>query len=384
MFGFFFNIKKMTSQDLLRFLLPLVFSLQVGSVLANTEVPRQCIADLEDLAQFLPVNDSGASAELADHGNAIAKAFQNARQEAAQAADNTACDKILRSYLRSWRPGHLGLAAVPAQGGAAGAAAVADNKAQGDPRAPQFRILGKDTLLFVFGSFEDRYKARVKAMLADHRAELESHKNWIIDVRANVGGSDSTYAPLLLWLLDGEFPQHKVEWLVTPANIRAQEQLCATVSDPNACSAKFEPIIKAMRAAAPGTFVLSSGKKFEFEHPPKGEPHPPARVAVLVDHGCGSSCEQFLLEARTSFRVKLLGRPSYGALDYSNLRRHSLPSGRVLNYATSRTTRLPDMMIDQIGIAPDLLLPKPADDAAREAEVLQVQRWLETGSFGPL
>ena len=78
-------------------------------------------------------------------------------------------------------------------------------------------------------------------------------------------------------------------------------------------------------------------------------------MAVLVDNACASSCEEFLLAARQSFHVKLIGRNNYGALDYSNLRRHTLPSGvRQLQYATSRAQ-----------------------------EIVRVQHWLEGGSLRP-
>ncbi len=110
------------------------------------------------------------------------------------------------------------------------------------------------------------------------------------------------------------------------------------------------------------------------------EPRRPARVAVLVDRDCASSCEEFLLAARQSFHVKLIGRNSEGALDYSNLRLHALPSGvRQLQYATSRSARLPQLQVDLGGIMPDIYLPPPKDEAGRAQEIVRVQRWLEGG-----
>ena len=107
----------------------------------------------------------------------------------------------------------------------------------------------------------------------------------------------------------------------------------------------------------------------------------PRRIGILIDRPCGSSCEQFLLEARQSFKVKLYGRPTAGALDYSNLRPHTLPSGqRVLWYATSRSLRLPTFPIDAGGVQPDEYLPPPADGAAYDAEVDTVRARLESPS----
>jgi C-terminal processing protease CtpA/Prc len=107
-------------------------------------------------------------------------------------------------------------------------------------------------------------------------------------------------------------------------------------------------------------------------------------VAILIDGGCASSCEQFLLTTRQSFNVKLIGRRTYGSLDFSNLRPFALPSGeRLLWYATSRSLRIPDLPVDLAGIPPDIYLPLAKGDHAKEEEVNRVQSWLEGGSLAP-
>ena len=104
------------------------------------------------------------------------------------------------------------------------------------------------------------------------------------------------------------------------------------------------------------------------------------RVAVLVDKRCGSTCEEFLLVARQSLKVKLFGQSSAGSLDYSNLRPFTLPSGkRLLMYATSRSLRLPQFSVDAAGIPPDQVLPVPVDAAGSEEAIVEVQRVLESG-----
>jgi hypothetical protein len=371
--------------------LPLVLVLPVGASAADTPyTPAQCVADLDDLNAFIEANDAGAADALADHGPAIRQAFDKARQDAAVAEDMKTCGRLMHAYARTWRPGHISVSPTPgnetreevkADPQAAQAAQLAqlDPQPAADPNAPRLRVLGRNTILFVIPTFNDRYAPDMKKLVADNRAALASHKNWIIDVRGNGGGSDSTYEPLMGWLLDGDLRGYRTEYFVTPANIKAQEEICARTSDPDGCNRHMEPVLAKMRTAAPGSFVLAGTNRIEYEKV-KLEAKRPARVAVLADHGCGSSCEQFVLEARTSYRVKVLGRPTYGSLDVSNLRPHVLPSGRAqLNYATTRTTRLPDMRIDTIGVAPDILLPKPLDEAGRETELRQVQRWIEGG-----
>ena len=191
--------------------------------------------------------------------------------------------------------------------------------------------------------------------------------------------------PLLPWIASGERVDVGVEWLSTPANIASQETICALYAPGNAsCTAHMAQAVTRMRSVQPGQFVAQNADGPMAYAPFSGQAGQPARVAVLVDRDCGSSCEQFLLAARQSFRVKLIGRNSGGALDYSNLRMQPLPSGlRQLAYATSRSTRLPHLQVDLDGIMPDIYLPPPKDEAGRADEIVRVRRWLEGGTLRP-
>lgn len=360
-----------------RIVLALSMALHVSAAAASASPAIACQADLADLARFMKANDAGADAHLANHGAAIGRAFETARAAAARAVDAAACDGLLQTYLHAWRPTHLQL--IPAAGTAAGAASA---PVETDPRAPRLRMLDEDTALLVLPSFNHGYGQAIAALLAEHRGALASRKHWIVDVRANDGGADDSFAPLRPWLLDGRVHRHGVEYLVTPANIQSQQDVCDYVGEPAACARQIAPLVAGMRAAPAGSFVLSGRQRFDAV-PVATEAGRPARVAILTDRACGSSCEQFVLEARTGWRVKVVGRQTMGALDYSNLRPYKLASGRILFYATSRSTRLPDMHIDAGGIQPDILLPAPAGAAGRDAEVDMVRHWLAGNAMQP-
>ena len=140
-----------------------------------------------------------------------------------------------------------------------------------------------------------------------------------------------------------------------------------------------------MRSVEPGQYISQDDAGVvQFERIKQGERQRPSRVAILVDDRCASSCEEFLLIARQSFSVKLVGQSTFGSLDYSNLRPYDLPSGqRVLWYATSRSMRLPNYPVDLGGIPPDVYLPARSEDPDPEGEVERVKRWLEGGSLVP-
>ncbi len=350
-----------------------------------------CTKDLEAVPGFLMENDAGARDLLTQRGEpALAAALLRARADAAQIADDKACLALLNSYVKLWRKGHLWISASPA---AEAPAAAPTSSAPAAPsalpdvasaaRQPTLRVLSARTLLIHLPSFSPPHRAALEALLRKQRAVLLSRPNWIIDVRDNDGGADSSYAPLLPWLGAEQPVNVGVEWLATPANQRAHEQICARYAPGDASCAQFaQSVLAALRAVPAGSWARVQAERFVFERGPAAEKRRPQKVAVLMDKDCGSSCEQFLLTARQGFGVKLLGRPSFGALDYSNMRPYALPSGRRdLWYATSRSLRLPQLPVDTLGVLPDILLPElhSAGDAA--AEVQAVQRWLEGGTL---
>ena len=83
----------------------------------------------------------------------------------------------------------------------------------------------------------------------------------------------------------------------------------------------------------------------------------PARVGIVTDERNGSTAEQFLLDARQSLKVKTFGVPTAGVLDVSNMNFVESPCGDYeLGYSISRSYRLPDLPIDDIGVQPDYFL----------------------------
>jgi hypothetical protein len=329
-------------------------------------------------------NDAGGKDELAQQGQAhFDAALSRARSEAARASDDEGCDAIIKAYLKAWRKGHLALMDAPASGGRDTPAAHGLGAAQPE-RMPTVRLLSPRVALLTLPSFAEQYREPLVALLKRHREALASRPNWILDVRGNGGGSDSSYASLLPWLLPEERQDVGADWLSTPANIVGQEQVCALAAPGDAQCLKFSGQAAArMRMTTAGRYIAQEeGPSIQYVRVEKPEPRRPRRVVVLMDRGCGSSCEEFLLTVRQAFGVKLVGQPSAGTLDYSNLRPHTLPSGRrILWYATSRSHRLPELPADVAGIQPDVYFPRPGSAGERDEEIVRVQRWLESGSF---
>ena len=356
--------------------------------LGQSKVANLCAKDLEAIPGFLLENDTGAKDELAQFGQKhFDDALAEAKATASQVSDANGCEEALNHYVSAWRKGHLWVSsappvpAKPAAGTSPATTAAAPLKHE-----PKFQILSDKTILLTLKSFEDENRIPLIALLQQNHEALANHPNWIIDVRGNGGGSDTTYRPILAWLLPDETVSVGMEWLATPANLQAYKDICGSIDhgDPE-CKKYSDAVVARMRNAPTGSLVpqYDSGS-ISFDRQKPLEPHRPSRVAILIDRWGGSSCEQFLLDARQSFNVKLIGQHTFGALDYSNLVAFALPSGeRLLWYATSRSLRIPDDPVDLTGIPPDIYLPLAPGEHANEEEVVRVQRWLEGGSLAP-
>ena len=198
-----------------------------------------------------------------------------------------------------------------------------------------------------------------------HWQEIMARPNLIIDIRYNGGGQDTYYQALSDLVYTQPFESKGVEWYATADNIKLYED-----------ALKNGDIENGEEGIAWTNALLAEMKKNVggfVEHPLMGKdeivikdtiyPYP-KRVGIIINGGDASSAEQFLLEAKNSKKVILFGNcNTAGVLDYSNIVPVDFPSGKYeLNYPMTRSRRLPDSPIDNIGIAPDVNIPYPATE----------------------
>lgn len=213
------------------------------------------------------------------------------------------------------------------------------------------------TLVVQFPNFADG--RAIDSLWRVEGSRLREAERLVIDVRGNGGGSDANYRALLPLLYTGPYTTVGARILATDDNVAAWRALLAD-------SARMAPaelaqlrLVTTRLERARGGWVevgdatVRYGAVAEF----------PRRVDVVVDRGCASSCEQFLLAARESGKATLYGERSAGVLDYANVRSVPMPGGTfVLRLPTSRSRRLPAAPVDPDGIAPDVVVPPAEGD----------------------
>lgn len=351
------------------------------------DVSKECVQDLEYLQGFLLENDAGGRDIYEQKGREFMdKTLRGALDQAAAVTTLSACENVIRGYLATWRHGHIGIHTLnETLSEASTSTNNNEEKPDIDPLSPTIEFLSSKTALLTIKSFKDRFRQPLEQMLEQNESQLQNHSNWIIDVRRNGGGSDSTYAKLLGWVMQNQWVSVGTTFLTSPVNLEVAETFCAQYLPGNKqCKDIMDPVATKMKSASSGTFVSVADSDIIYESEQTMEFKQPERVAVVISSRCGSSCEEFVLAIRQSFNVKIVGSNTSGSLDYSNLRPHVLPSGkRRLMYATSRSARLPYLPIDATGIAPDVFLPPPENEQEFEREITRIKNWLEGGSLEP-
>jgi hypothetical protein len=232
--------------------------------------------------------------------------------------------------------------------------------------------LSPATLWLRIPDFNDSRAKPLRELIAAHRAEIDSTPNLVIDLRRNGGGSDYVYAPLVPLLYTRPIVTVGMELRATAENARLRHEIAERLkADEPGQTAQLEAQNRLMLAHL-GEYVQPDPRPFEIERLDKILPFP-KRVAVLID-GAGSTGEQFLLLARQSRKATLFGQKnSAGVLDFANVVAASSPSGRFkMQWAISRSMRLPEDPVDPDGIAPDIRIPADVEDPVSYAA-----SWLE-------
>jgi hypothetical protein len=285
--------------------------------------------------------------------------------ESSGASSHQACLSVLRRWAAFFHDSHLMV--EPRVGPPAPQAAET---------APASLVrLDGNTVVLRLRTFGYADIAAVQGVIAAAAQAVDRTDNLVLDLRDNPGGSDFAWQGLLPLVYTGPIRGVATSLYSTPDNIARLEEQQANPSLSPAVRAWLQNEITQMRAH-PGEFVRQPDPTYTAE---RVLPYP-KRVAVLVNRGCASSCEQLVLALRQSRKVTIYGEPTAGAVDYTNLVAATVPGGQFeLVYPVSRSQRLPAESVDGRGIAPDVAIPAteefpvawvvdrlPAKRAARE------------------
>lgn len=221
-------------------------------------------------------------------------------------------------------------------------------------KKPYLDVIDQKTLLLRIPSFEFSEKIWIDSVVATHYADLMTYPNLIIDLTHNGGGSDASFECLLPLIYTGTISTVQTAYYSTPFNIQEFKDYLQ-MPDLSEADRKMLTDAIAKLDAHPYSFVALTDSITDYV---QDSIFPnPKQVAILIDEGCASTTEQFLLAAKQSRKVKLYGRHTMGVLDISNMKTVESPCHEyAFSYSWTRSLRLPDYPVDDIGIQPDFFL----------------------------
>lgn len=213
------------------------------------------------------------------------------------------------------------------------------------------------TAILKLSNFSYPFVDVIEKLIDKNQNLLQNSENLIIDLRGNGGGTTDAFQKLLPYIITNPVRYIGSEHLSTPSFINGMKKYRATLADHEKNQKEIEDIENKLRIleANPGKFVNFSGSAVEIDTI-KSETRSPRQIIFLTDKKIGSAAEFLLLIAKQSKKVKLMGTPTSGVLDYANVYRFDdfLCSNYQLYLPTYRSFRLPDYPIDNIGIQPDI------------------------------
>lgn len=241
------------------------------------------------------------------------------------------------------------------------------------------REIDKNIFYLRFDDFNDTVQA--EHVYKHYNSIAEKYPYLIVDVRNNAGGFDTAWVHFVELLFPESYTinvdNHK--HLITAQNIKNRVAILekALLNNPNdAMLEKFLTQTEQMSITNDWAYLYPVSNPYAVNGTSI-----PRKVVILIDKYCGSSGESFVMIARQSPKVKLIGRNTAGCLDYSNVTyEHFADIGYTLQYATSKSDSVErGCGIDGKGIAPDILLPWNPDMLERDIDLETAVSYIEHG-----
>ncbi|KIH71815.1 S41 family peptidase [Salinicoccus roseus] len=252
-------------------------------------------------------------------------------------------------------------------------------------RKPEFKVdrLNDGVLFMSLPSFAD-VKA-VKVMLEEYQEHLETAEKLIIDVRENGGGSDLAFRNLLPYLFPEGETSIPLEDSIQAFNCtRRNVELTAKVFnqflediDDETVKTNLNKYVEDMTKNVGQGFKILEDESPAINIQGKALPE---KVVALSDVKCASASEALIELCKESPKAAVIGRPTAGVNDYSNLVIEEWEDMFELWYPTSRMAGM-NKKTDGEAVSiihPDIHIPWTPTHITRDVDLEKALEFLQT------
>lgn len=189
---------------------------------------------------------------------------------------------------------------------------------------PGGRLIGRNTLYLDLPHFTDA-QALAKLLTAKEKS-LNRCTKLILDLRHNIGGSETFFVPLLDYIMETPvllrdlYEEKGLYTNYTESNCRRKTQMLRNYL-PNAGESEKELVeimIQELREKSGLGMVWEEDEELKADETVVGGVGRFDRVVILSDTYCEYAGETFIQLCRRSKKVTVLGRPTMGNIDYCN------------------------------------------------------------------
>lgn len=225
------------------------------------------------------------------------------------------------------------------------------------------KAMNDSTFFLRIPSFDN---AMSNQMVKDNWEAITSRPYLIIDLRCNNGGNDDNFSELMRLVYSKPYWCDGVEMYATPDIAALYRQLAA--NEPDRDSKEWLTELADSVESHLGGYVLRPGMQRKYKVTYDTVYANPCKIGILIHGRNSSSAEQFILDARQSNKVTLFGNENtHGVIDLSNVFSVMSPKGWFeLYFPTTRSCRYPDVIIDGVGISPQV--PIPYEESLQEKD----------------
>lgn len=285
------------------------------------------------------------------------------------------CFGIIKNYLSFFHDGHIHFNTIVNRKNSDDTKGVFYKEEKiVNAKSLSLKNLDDSTLYLSLPSFAIENKSLIDDLIRENTYKIENTPYLVIDLRGNGGGDDRTFYSILPFLYTNPYRLFGVDMLASIETIKAFEAMGNRFSSPVTGKKRSQEVewyltlLREMKKNTGKFFVRSKDAEVRLNKVMKN----PQKVAILINRNCASSAEEFLLNARESKKVQLLGEPTSGTLDYSNIIPALCPSMVfTFSYATTRSHRLPRYSIDRDKIQPNIFLTHDKDWIAEALKQLK-------------